>query len=767
MPYKKHTLIHIIAWSVAAAVSGLVFSAGISFFMEHVYENAVIPARLFASELLKGIADGKSEGIVDTPPFLAPKEGDAPTVLVPTKGKAVRVDFETGVVTLFSEGKEVGRFTARTHPDEFSPWRVLQGTYTVSARTNTHYSPLAGASFKDAVLFAENGMLRAAEEGEKNLPAHAGFALAEADAHAVFTFADEATKVLVLNEVSEARALSYARAREGLSKDTRAPKVSARATLVADLDTGEVFFEKSADKALPLASLSKLFTILVAQNLITPETRIAVSPTSFYTYGGNGGLRVGDVFSRDELFYPLIIESSNDAAEALAEAAGREPFIRAMNDLAKTLGLTNTVFADPSGLSPKNISTARDLFLLAQNLLKEHEDVLALTTLASFTLPAGDTREWSRTWRTNNEFVRDGHAYLLGSKNGYTDEAAQTTLSLFSLPISETEERRIAVVLLGSGAREGDTESLLRFADTGTLYSNPHFAETFTTQAKEYARRADAENPEFRLAFFRAPEGGGSRDTFAHLSGFKSYDALFADVEGIIGETGYNIVGEAALRTPKDFLQEFSVAGVDVVHVANAHAGDWGRSAFGEYVSILKRAGIIPAGGSEGALDRRETPVITRAGISVGFLSFSDAGPEWLAEDEYLPSILSAKDPHFAERINTAAKGSDHLVVGITLSAGGRSSSLGPSSGGASPLAGQAGGDVSSDADARKRALAHAAVNAGARVVIGFSKTENPETEQYHGGVIFYGQKDFSPLSVVFGKDGVTRVADGKDVAVK
>ena len=237
----------------------------------------------------------------------------------------------------------------------------------------------------------------------------------------------------------------------------------------------------------------------------------------------------------------------------------------------------------------------------------------------------------------------------------------------------------------------------------------------------------------FRLAVLGMPNeenipADASR-LFENLFHLKSYDAVFASLNGVFEEQGYNIAGESAVSVPRELLYGLETLGVDVVAVAGAHAGDWGRSAFGAHVRTLKDDGFLVAGGSEGEGDTWQTSVIEKNGIKLGFLNVSDAGPEWLAEDTYLPSIYSAKDPRFAERVREAATGVDHLVVAIAF----------PEEEGAP----------------RAQALAREAIDAGARVVVGSSFAENPIKETYKDGIIFYGQKELVPQEIVFNKEGI------------
>ena len=117
-----------------------------------------------------------------------------------------------------------------------------------------------------------------------------------------------------------------------VNKDTNGgPKVSAKAFLVGDLNTGEVVLSKNQDQKFPIASVSKLMTALVVKEIANPSENTQISKKALATHGTNGGLRLGEKIKILDLLYPLLLESSNDAAEALALHFGRDNFISIFN----------------------------------------------------------------------------------------------------------------------------------------------------------------------------------------------------------------------------------------------------------------------------------------------------------------------------------------------------------------------------------------------------------------------------------------------------
>ena len=116
------------------------------------------------------------------------------------------------------------------------------------------------------------------------------------------------------------------------------PNVQAEAYLVGDLDTGEILLQKNKDQKFPIASVSKLFTATVSTENQNQNAITEISQQAIDTEGENGELYAGQKIKVGDLILPLLLESSNDAAEALAEFSGRDTFVQAMNQKVQDLG---------------------------------------------------------------------------------------------------------------------------------------------------------------------------------------------------------------------------------------------------------------------------------------------------------------------------------------------------------------------------------------------------------------------------------------------
>jgi hypothetical protein len=152
--------------------------------------------------------------------------------------------------------------------------------------------------------------------------------LRDKDAKAIYELTKLGMPVLVIDKMRDAFVYP--------SKDlTEFPQLSAESYLVADLDSGYVLAEKNSQEQLPLASLTKLMTALVIAENVDLRKSILVKEEMLQAYGSTKGLEKGKRFRVVELFYPLLIESSNDAAEVLSYFLGKEKTIKLMNEKDK------------------------------------------------------------------------------------------------------------------------------------------------------------------------------------------------------------------------------------------------------------------------------------------------------------------------------------------------------------------------------------------------------------------------------------------------
>ena len=500
-------------------------------------------------------------------------------------------------------------------------------------------------------------------------------------------------------------------------------KVSAEAYLVGDLNTGEVILSKNSGKVYPIASVSKLMTALVATEIPNENDTASVSKSALSTYGTNGNFRTGEKIKTSELLYPLLLESSNDAAEVLAEHFGRENFIKKMNQQAEKLLMSKTAYADPSGLSAGNISTPVDLFKLLGYLNKEKENLLKITTKRSYFTK-------SHIWSNTSQFLRETE--YLGGKSGYTDPARQTFASIFSLPLSEEGARPVAIVLLKSTDRYKDTKTILNYLKKNVYYGGESDANT--DWVLERMDIPDIREPDFVTLNFAGDimlDRGVKNSVlknfnndygalFENLGLLNKDDISFANLEGTASNLGVDGKSLYSFHMDPTVVPALAGAGIDVVSMANNHVGDWGRESYTDTLARLKENQIHYTGGGMNEAEAEEPVIIEKYGMKIGFLAFSDVGPNWMKATTDQAGLLLASNPRFSEIIQNASNKVDQLVVSFHW-----------------------GDEYKTVHNARQEYLAHKAVDAGAKLIIGHHPHVVQDVEIYKDAYIAYSLGNF------------------------
>ncbi len=233
-----------------------------------------------------------------------------------------------------------------------------------------------------------------------------------------------------------------------------ADPVTAESYLVGDVSTGHVYIEKNQDTVLPFASMSKLITAIVATHMYSSTTTIEITEPETQVPIDGSLLRPGEHFTVHDLLYPMLLNSSNVAAEALASSTARIDFLEQMSNFAWDIGMKNSYFADPTGLSDHNQGSAADFFQLAQYLYKNRKDILDITRTVK--LSVGTTTEHgSHDFTSIHPFVTDPR--FIGGKTGHTPEALDTMLTILNIG-----GKPIAIIILrSSGGRQADTQLLV------------------------------------------------------------------------------------------------------------------------------------------------------------------------------------------------------------------------------------------------------------------------------------------------------------------
>lgn len=376
--------------------------------------------------------------------FLSAFEGVKEKALE-AKNSFIEVHLDKMTIGLYQEGELFKRVPIMTKGDIHNWGGSAAGIYDVKAKYRISYSVVSEVYMPYAVHYYGKYYIH----GEPYYPSGAKLdspvsggclRLKDEDAAIVYDFAQKDMPVIVIDK--ETNSFRYPDI-----KETAFPKLSAHSYLVADLGSGYVFQKKATQEQLPIASLTKLMTALVVAEQIDLTKSILIQEEMLEPYGCSDILVPGERLRVIELFYPLLIESCNDAAEALSYFLGRQRILELMEEKGKAILMKDTAFGDASGLSPDNLSTAQDLFYIARYLLNNRPPLLDISRseeVRSF----GDIGFDITTLWNKNVFVNDDS--FLGGKTGYIKASGYNGLFIFRLETKEEVERDIVIILLHS-----------------------------------------------------------------------------------------------------------------------------------------------------------------------------------------------------------------------------------------------------------------------------------------------------------------------------
>jgi serine-type D-Ala-D-Ala carboxypeptidase (penicillin-binding protein 5/6) len=218
---------------------------------------------------------------------------------------------------------------------------------------------------------------------------------------------------------------------------------------------GRVLWAGAADRQLPLASLAKMMTALIALERGELESMAKVSRSAAEATGTRIGLQPGESLRVRDLLAATVVRSANDACRALAEHLGKSvpAFVAQMNARAAALGLAGTHFEDPCGHDrPGQFSTAADLARLAEQVM-QHPEYMRLAQVREMRISAQGGRTF--TLRNTNALL-GRYAGAIGLKTGYTERAGNCLVAL-----AEKNGVRVLVVLLNAPNRWWNAVGLL------------------------------------------------------------------------------------------------------------------------------------------------------------------------------------------------------------------------------------------------------------------------------------------------------------------
>jgi hypothetical protein len=380
--------------------------------------------------------------------------GNVRRQFIEEKVQFIEADLSTMTLKVYKEGKLSLQVPIDSKGREGSWWETPAGLYKVNQKEDRHFSGIGHVWMPWSMNFQGNFYIHGRTyypDGTLTSKEFTGgcIRLSTEDAEKVYNAIHVGTPVLVFKQSFSADMFDY--------KNSTGPQLLAPIYISADLRNNHVFTSKEATRVVPIASITKLMTALIATEYINLDA-MATVPTEAIVYTSKPRLQTGSEYSVYQLLFPLLMESSNEAAETIARFYGRSNFIQHMNEKAASIGMKHTHFADASGASAENTSTAEDLFMLAKYIYNNRSFIFNIT---SGKIKDSAYGENSFTDIQNfNTFA--GRQHFFGGKNGKTTAAAETNLSVFEFPIGNTE-RPIVSIILGSPDEKTEAQALLDY----------------------------------------------------------------------------------------------------------------------------------------------------------------------------------------------------------------------------------------------------------------------------------------------------------------
>lgn len=241
--------------------------------------------------------------------------------------------------------------------------------------------------------------------------------------------------------------------------------LKAKGAILIDCATGSVLLENKSHDKLPIASVTKIMTMLLIMEAIdsgklTYADKVSVSENSFRMGGTQVWLEPGEEFTVDEMLKAVAIRSANDAAVAMAEkiAGSEEAFVGLMNAKAKELGMSDTCFLDATGLTDEgHYSSASDIAIMSRELIMKHPDVIKYSTTWHDTFRNNTPGKKPVSLDNTNRLIHN-YEGINGLKTGFTSIAGHC----ISASAKRNNLQLVAVVL-------GEPDSNTRFAEAKKL----------------------------------------------------------------------------------------------------------------------------------------------------------------------------------------------------------------------------------------------------------------------------------------------------------
>lgn len=290
---------------------------------------------------------------------------DTKDIYIRDKVDFVEADLAAKIVHLYQGGVEIKAYEILAFGRDGSWWETPTGDYSVLGKETRHFSSIGEVWMPWSMNFYGNFFIHGwpyYEGGEPVEPGHSGgcIRLSVEDAKDLYQYVSKGTPVLVREPVLLSKFGNLT------LENKNAPTVSANSFLVSNIATGETLLKKNSEVIVSDAPIAKLMTAVIATELIyierslhVAEDMVVPAPTLFEPTSG-------EEYVTFDLFYPLLMQSSDTAANIIASSLGNRYFIDLMNKKAVSLRMNSTHFENTHNLEINNTSSLRDMFKLLQ-----------------------------------------------------------------------------------------------------------------------------------------------------------------------------------------------------------------------------------------------------------------------------------------------------------------------------------------------------------------------------------------------------------------
>ena len=379
---------------------------------------------------------------------------DKRAALISNRESFLEINLKEMVVRLYKDGSPIKEYPIRVKGKENDWGETPSGFFAIKGRETSHFSSLGSVFMPYSLRFQGNYYVHGLPYYSDGSLTGADFSsgcvnLATEDAKELFSLVPINFPVLVLeNDYQDPTT-------EIKNIALTPPSLQAKSYLVADLDNSQIFMIKNPETIYPVIGVNKLLTGISASELLRLSfdpnliDKLYINERMLLPPGETAGLTLGKSFTFFDLYYPLLVEHSNDASEALALRLSRN-YLGILKERAHSLGMSNTTLVDSYGGEQGNFSTSEDLFYLLRYLFNNRLWMLNISKGKVY----NDFGNSQFTNLENKNLFNNDHDFV----GGFTEQGSDgLSTSTFVFKTSfKGSERYIGIVLIGSPDVLGD-----------------------------------------------------------------------------------------------------------------------------------------------------------------------------------------------------------------------------------------------------------------------------------------------------------------------